>query len=87
MERSRRNFLKISGLCMLGLGVRPVVDVLAGSEQPRFMPNPDALTAKRWAMVVDMKKCKDDCNDCIHACHSIHNVPDFGNPKDEIKWI
>jgi molybdopterin-containing oxidoreductase family iron-sulfur binding subunit len=45
------------------------------------------MTAKRWAMVVDTKKCIDDCRDCIDACHRTHNVPDFGNPKDEIKWI
>jgi molybdopterin-containing oxidoreductase family iron-sulfur binding subunit len=43
-------------------------------------------------MVVDTKKClekvkKDGCKDCILACHVAHNVPDFGNPKDEIKWI
>jgi molybdopterin-containing oxidoreductase family iron-sulfur binding subunit len=25
--------------------------------------------------------------DCITACHGVHNVPDFGNPKDEVKWI
>lgn len=23
----------------------------------------------------------------MDACHTYHNVPDFGNPKDEIKWI
>ena len=87
MERSRRNFLKISGVCLLGLGVKPVVDAFAKGEQPQILPNPDALTAKRWAMVVDMKKCVDDCKDCIDACHRTHNVPDLGNPKEEIKWI
>ena len=53
----------------------------------KFLPNPDALNGKRWAMVVDMKKCNEDCNDCIKACHQVHNVPDLGNPKDEVKWI
>jgi molybdopterin-containing oxidoreductase family iron-sulfur binding subunit len=24
---------------------------------------------------------------CIKACHSVHNVPDFDNKKDEVKWI
>jgi molybdopterin-containing oxidoreductase family iron-sulfur binding subunit len=38
-------------------------------------------------MVVDTRKCREDCTDCINACHTVHNVPDFGNPKDEIKWI
>jgi Fe-S-cluster-containing dehydrogenase component len=80
MDRSRRNFLKISGLCTLGLGVAPVFDVFgASTHEPAAGP--------RLAMVVDTRKCRDDCTDCINACHTIHNVPDFGNPKDEIKWI
>jgi len=40
-------------------------------------------------MVIDTRAClaKDGCTSCIDACHSIHNVPSFDNPKDEIKWI
>jgi molybdopterin-containing oxidoreductase family iron-sulfur binding subunit len=38
-------------------------------------------------MVIDSKKCKDDCTDCIDICHRVHNVPDLENPKDEVKWI
>jgi molybdopterin-containing oxidoreductase family iron-sulfur binding subunit len=40
-------------------------------------------------MVVNLKACleKDGCIECIDACHRVHNVPDFGNKKDEIKWI
>ena len=87
MDRSRRNFLKISGLCALGLGVRPVANILAAGESPKVMPNPGALGANTWAMVVDIKKCKDDCTDCMGACHKVHNVPDMGDPKSEIKWI
>ncbi|MFN3396464.1 MAG: sulfate reduction electron transfer complex DsrMKJOP subunit DsrO, partial [Thermodesulfovibrionales bacterium] len=52
-------------------------------------PMPEALKAKRWAMVIDMRKFKteEDYKRVIEACHSVHNVPDFGNPKEEIKWI
>lgn len=40
-------------------------------------------------MVIDTSAClsKDGCTKCIDACHLIHNVPDFNNPKDEIKWL
>jgi Fe-S-cluster-containing dehydrogenase component len=53
------------------------------------LPDPKALTAKRWAMVVDVSKLKteDDYKKITDACHRVHNVPDLGNPKDEIKWI
>jgi len=87
MKRSRRNFLKISGLCALGIGVKPVHDAFAQIGRTAVLPNPNALVGKQWAMIVDIRKCRDDCNDCINACHSVHNVPDFANTKDEIKWI
>ncbi len=38
-------------------------------------------------MTIDPQKCPPSCQDCVVACHRVHNVPDFGNPKDEIKWI
>lgn len=91
MKMHRRTFLRIGGVCALGLGFLPAVKVLAGSGQSRVTDDPNALTGNRWAMVVDMKKCweagKRDCADCIAACHQTHNVPDIGNIKDEIKWI
>ncbi len=45
--------------------------------------------ASRWAMVIDLHKCREhqDCTACIQACHTVHNVPNYPNPKDEIKWI
>ena len=38
-------------------------------------------------MAIDAAKCPPDCTDCITACHAVHNVPNFDNPKDEVKWI
>ncbi len=87
MERSRRSFLKIAGISVLGLGAKPIIDALAVNEQLNVSENPEALKGKRWAMVVNPKKCREGCRECIDACHRAHNVPDFGNSKDEIKWI
>ncbi len=90
MDSTRRGFLKIAGLSVLGLGAKPVADAMAGSGEVKYEPNPKVLTGKRWAMVVDFKACakaKDGCNDCVAACHNVHNVPEFGNPKDAVKWI
>jgi len=89
MDETRRRFLKIAGLSVLGLGGKPVVDALAAGE-PSVSPDPKALSGKRWAMVVDMKQClkaKDGCKDCIIACNNAHNVPQLDNPKDQIRWI
>jgi len=87
MRRDRRAFLKIAGLSLMSFGMRPLSDALASNYRPEVVRAPEALVAKRWAMVVNPKKCTDRCQDCISACHQVHNVPDFGNPKDEVKWI
>jgi len=88
MEGSRRTFLKIAGASLLGLAAKPVLDAFARSEFPKVIKAPQALVAKRWAMVVDMKKFKaeEDYQRCIQACHRAHNVPDIGT-KQEVKWI
>lgn len=91
MESNRRDFLKIGGICALGLGALPVAEVLAATDLPKVMSEPQALVGKKWGMVVDMKKCwekgKPGCKDCLLACHRVHNVPDIGTVKEEIKWI
>lgn len=92
MSISRRKFLKITGVStILGLGGVSAVNALwkTGIDESVVMPDPESLKAKRWAMVIDMKKFQkeEEYKRVIDACHSIHNVPDIGNPKDEIKWI
>jgi molybdopterin-containing oxidoreductase family iron-sulfur binding subunit len=91
MEKDRRDFLKIGGICAVGLGALPAVKALAESDLPKAMVAPESLVGKKWAMVVDMKKCwekgKEGCKDCILACHQVHNVPEIGTIKEEIKWI
>lgn len=87
----RRGFCKIIGATCLGVALKPVYDLLNRA------PVVDAVTKRdnqvsqgsSWAMVVNMNACKagDGCTVCSDACHAYHNVPDFGNPKDEIKWI
>ncbi len=89
MKIDRRAFLKIGGLAALGAVARPGFHSLSSLRLPETKPSEEALVGKRWAMVINPKACstEDGCRDCIDACHRLHNVPDFGNPKDEIKWI
>jgi len=92
MTSSRRDFLKIAGASALTL-VTPTIFLPAWAKDVIVIPPGQSLApvksqaARRWAMAVDLTKCAADCNDCIAACHAIHNVPAFGNSKDEIKWI
>jgi molybdopterin-containing oxidoreductase family iron-sulfur binding subunit len=49
-----------------------------------------APTGVRLGMVIDMRKLygrPDLMDKATAACHKVHNVPDIGNKKDEIKWI
>ncbi len=95
MAMNRRDFLRITGMgTLMGLGGAAARDLVCtgAAEAQRTRADANALTAKRWAMVVDTRKClekveRDGCKDCTLACHAIHNVPKIENPKHAIKWI
>jgi [DsrC]-trisulfide reductase subunit O len=95
MERSRRSFLKIAGLSAIALGSRPVLKALATSDEhggtaaAQVQKNKDALTAKRWGMVVDSRKITspEDLEPMIKVCDKLHNIPQMQNKDHEIKWI
>lgn len=89
MENGRRKFLKIAGAAALGLGVKPVIDAVAGADEPvKYVAREGALQAKRWGMVVDTRKFTQElAEECRKVCHAEHNVPEIENPKHEIKWI
>lgn len=91
MGINRREFLKIAGISVVaGLGGASAIDLLriAPVEASQVSPSPKALTAKRWAMVIDTRKLttEEDCKRLAEACHRIHNVPDIGT-KQDVKWI
>ncbi|PKN05037.1 MAG: 4Fe-4S ferredoxin [Deltaproteobacteria bacterium HGW-Deltaproteobacteria-9] len=96
MTVNRREFLKIAGVSTLSLIAPAILCRPACSQEKVIIPGDSSmktkssgrtLTAKRWAMAVNPSKCPADCSACITACHEVHNVPDFGNRKDEVKWI
>lgn len=86
----RRNFIKIAGLTtIIGLSGKPLADAFASQPAEASAAEKQGHVGKRWALVIDPKKCleKEGCRACIDACHRVHNVPQFDNRKDEIKWI
>ena len=88
MDESRRSFLKKTGGVVIGVGC----GLPAACTSPPDLgaePNAAALAGKRWAMVIDTVKCKqkEGCRACTEVCHKTHNVPQIGNPEEEIKWI
>jgi molybdopterin-containing oxidoreductase family iron-sulfur binding subunit len=103
MDAKRRDFLKMAGLSALaGLAAPAAVHMLVKGPVAANAATPEhgaaaegghgeaPATGVRLGMVVDVKKFGENqelAQQCINACHSTHNVPDFGNAKDEIKWI
>jgi molybdopterin-containing oxidoreductase family iron-sulfur binding subunit len=92
MSMDRREFLKIAGIStLLGVGGGVAgVGIRNELQASQIGPGPNALNAGRWGFVVDMSKFKTqaDIDRVTYACHSIHNVPDFGKDSPhEIKWI
>jgi molybdopterin-containing oxidoreductase family iron-sulfur binding subunit len=102
MDIKRRQFLKIAGLSTIaGLGAPTAFNLLLkGQSSPDLLASSEAesqashdaapTTGVRLGMVIDQRVF--DANEglaqkCTTACHTVHNVPNFGNPKDEIKWI
>ena len=78
----------MAGLAVAGCAAGPLCDfALRANSKPTATR--ETGIAKKWAMTVNLRACagKEGCRDCIEACHRAHNVPDFGNPKDEVKWI
>lgn len=79
---------------MVGIGVASsAVKMIAAEKAEASETKLMNESGKRYGMVIDTRKCIKDCNDCMDACHSIHNVPDFKlkdgtpDPKNQVKWI
>jgi len=89
MAVTRRRFLGGSGLVLFELASRPLLRAFGAAQTPGGPSRKEPLAGKRWAMLIDLTKCTSQkgCRECIKVCHRIHNVPDFGNGKDEVKWI
>ncbi len=90
MNQTRRNFLKFLGLAAAGVCTVTAGRALAVSVGAKAEPEagPQALSAKRWGMVIDTKKVgtKEAIDVLAKACHSVHNVPDIPGNQN-IKWI
>ncbi len=91
MSMDRRKFLGLTAAGTLSLaGGSGLISRAEIEAKPSWLPSGESpLTAKRWAMVVDLRVCleKEDRQALIDACHRTHNVPHFDNHKDEVKWV
>jgi tetrathionate reductase subunit B len=82
----RRDFCKIGGLLTAGTAVGvglPLVPIYRASAIGKAAD----LSAKRWGMVIDARKCDKDCTACLTACREENNVALHDDPRIDIHWI
>jgi tetrathionate reductase subunit B len=83
----RRDFLKAAGGTVLAgvSGVYAFRFLTASGFSGTVFEIPS--TGKRWGMVIDLNKCREDCHACIEACREENNVAYFGDNRWDIHWI
>jgi tetrathionate reductase subunit B len=84
-ELDRRDFLKIGGTVTAGAAMGYGLPLAAYS--PDGSQQADDPSGKRWAMVIDVGKCKDGCTECTDACRKENNVAHHDDPSIDIHWI
>ncbi len=89
MSMDRKSFLKVTGCALAGAFAGNGLVRIVEARDESVSEHPEALTARRWGMVIDTKKCvqADGCTKCVEACHVTHNVPEIDDQAREVKWI
>ncbi len=84
MKLTRKDFLKLAGLAAAGGGAAKLVRAIEPAS-----PAAAAAGQKRWGMVIDFQKCRNDkeCEQCLAACRLAHNIPQISDPAHEVKWV
>ncbi|MBF0311200.1 MAG: 4Fe-4S dicluster domain-containing protein [Magnetococcales bacterium] len=81
MNMDRRTLLGLGSATAAGVVLAPGFHLIAAPERTEASGN------RRWAMLIDVEKCSDDCTACTTACRKENNVPLFGEPSRDIHWI
>ena len=87
MTPTRREFLNIAGISAVGGCCARRWPGSWPSRHPNraaALPAPEGQTLGHGGRCGKMPR---RLHGLHHACHHAHNVPDIGNPKDEVNWI
>ncbi len=103
MDKQRRKFLKIAGASVVaGIGAptimklssTPALASSAGHATDAQKPaagghGEEAPKGVRLGMVIDLRKLNDGglTDKAVQACIDAHNIPQFPDKKNEIKWL
>jgi [DsrC]-trisulfide reductase subunit O len=89
MKITRKEFLRISGACLIALSGEKVLAVFENPGRGQASSGSSLKRRKQLGMIVDTGKCMKErgCTKCIEACTKAHNIPSFRNPAHQIEWI
>jgi Fe-S-cluster-containing dehydrogenase component len=89
MKITRKQFLKISGACLVALSGKKLLAVLDSPVGGKTSSSSVRKVRKQLGMIVDTRKCAKakGCTKCIEACNRAHNIPFIQDPDHQIKWI
>jgi len=82
----RRDFIKIASGTVLA-GASGVYAFRYLADYGLDWTTGPATSAKRWGMVVDLTKCREDCTACMEACRVENNVALHGDKRWDNHWI
>lgn len=86
MKITRKDFLRLSGLGLLALAGKKVVNAVGEATAPVAA----AVGKKiRWGMAIDLKKWREGggAERAIAACTAAHNIPQIPEHGKEIRWL
>jgi molybdopterin-containing oxidoreductase family iron-sulfur binding subunit len=83
----RRDFLKTTGGTLL-VGVSGVYAFrFLTASSAAWTGTEPPVSGRRWGMVIDLTRCRPDCNACLEACRKENNVAYHGDDRWDIHWI
>jgi molybdopterin-containing oxidoreductase family iron-sulfur binding subunit len=88
VDLDRRNFLKVGGAMAAGTAVAVGLPLTGPSQAALPLDQKTEASPKNlWGMVIDLNRCVDGCTDCVDACRTENNVPEFGDESIDCHWI
>ncbi len=82
---SRRHMLGTAA-ALTTVAVAPGVTLIAGPVAAKPADQP-ASSTRRWGMLIDVNKCRENCQDCVAACAREQGLKDHGRPATDAQWI
>ncbi|UCC45318.1 MAG: 4Fe-4S dicluster domain-containing protein [Candidatus Zixiibacteriota bacterium] len=83
----RRDFLKVAGGTLLTATSCAYAFRFLTASSTIWAESGSPWSQRKWGMVIDLTKCREDCTACISACRRENNVAHHGDVRWDVHWI